>query len=133
LLNSFSTYSLEMLRHSRRNITPWRIIPLILSKKKQIHVILLRKLKTTKILDSETFFFRHSYVYKKVTDLRIELSLMYKGRLAVCGLTIEPNRDIGILTMKRQQLFQIHLMSPGDVVITASSTTVIVLSGIVAI
>jgi len=58
---------------------------------------------------------------------------MYKGRLAVCGLTREPNRDTGILTMKRQQLFQMHLMSPGDVVITASSTTVIVLSGIVAI
>ena len=34
--------------------------------------------------------------------------------------------------MKRQQLFQMHLASrPGDVVITASGTTVIVLSGIV--
>ena len=34
--------------------------------------------------------------------------------------------------MKPQQLFQMHLASrPGDVVITASGTTVIVLSGIV--
>lgn len=51
----------------------------------------------------------------------------------MCGLTREPNRDIkGIYTMKQQQLFQMHLASrPGDVVITASGTTVIVLSGIV--